>query len=285
MNICKMQWGGGSPTVSCEWSSTFLKGWNRQSDIWNPGRYLTHSSWLLTWMAQVALLRFQQKSVPFRLFWRQHVDLIRNITSTLGQADSEDDSPPKRPRRLPYLFLMSFFLTILTTMSAAPWYLAFTLTTPSDLVAIYNCGAIFAYVFGVPLLKERFRWDSSAAVIIAVVGVFVISYGNAQPADQAGEPGQGSNRLLGNVVVGVGAVLLGLYNVLYKKLVCPPRTTAPRNTLIFANTTLALLAAFTLGICWIPILILHVTGLETFQLPTGRAAGLLIASILSSDGI
>ena len=42
---------------------------------------------------------------------------------------------------------------------------------PSDLTAIYNCSAFFAYAFSVPLLKEPFRRDKTAAVLVAIAGV------------------------------------------------------------------------------------------------------------------
>ena len=47
------------------------------------------------------------------------------------------------------------FVTCALTFAGISWYIAVNLTTASDLTAIYNCSAFFAYVFSVPLLHEK----------------------------------------------------------------------------------------------------------------------------------
>ena len=83
--------------------------------------------------------------------------------------------------------------------------MAVDLTTASDLTAIYNCSAFFAYAFSIPILKDKLRFDKVFSVVIAVVGVFVVAYGDRKGDKKTadGTVGKGEdeaeNRLLGNV--------------------------------------------------------------------------------------
>lgn len=178
------------------------------------------------------------------------------------------------------------------------------------MTAIYNCSAFFAYAFSVPLLNEKLRWDKSLAVLLAIGGVLMIAYGDAPvsskpvpvpPSDTAavgaralgldpeksslaGAPSsEAENRLLGNLIIGIGSVLYGLYEVLYKRLACPPshagHTTTAKNGMVFATLVGSLIGLFTLSVLWIPLPLLHWSGLETFELPHGKAAALLLVSV------
>ena len=96
------------------------------------------------------------------------------------------------------------------------------------------------------------------------------------------EEKEASNRVAGNLIIGVGSVLYGFYEVLYKRLACPPEGTSPGRGMIFANTFGSLIGTFTLLVLWIPLPILHITGLEKFELPHGEAAWLLAISVLAN---
>lgn len=196
---------------------------------------------------------------------------------------------------------MTAFVTCALTVAGGSWYVAVNLTSPSDLTAIYNCSAFFAYAFSVPLLHEKLRWDKSFAVLVAIIGVLVVAYGDAKPTKHGGKSGgsvggspqnppteavddgkEAKNRLLGNIIIGIGSVLYGFYEVLYKKLACPPEGTSPGRGMIFANTFGSLIGTFTLTVLWIPLPILHYTGLEPFALPRGEAAWMLLISVLAN---
>jgi drug/metabolite transporter (DMT)-like permease len=179
---------------------------------------------------------------------------------------------------------MTAFVTTALTVAGGSWYVAVDMTSPSDLTAIYNCSAFFAYVFSVPLLREPLRVDKSIAVMIAIVGVMIIAYGDKEDVGgvDGGEKKEAKNRLAGNIVIGIGSVLYGFYEVLYKKLACPPEGTSPGRGMIFANTFGSLIGTFTLTVLWIPIPILHFMGWETFELPHGDAARYLVVSVLAN---
>jgi drug/metabolite transporter (DMT)-like permease len=198
-------------------------------------------------------------------------------------VETQELSVPRNQHSpLPYMIRMTVFITCALTVAGGSWYVAVDMTSPSDLTAIYNCSAFFAYVFSVPILKEKLRFDKSFAVVVAIVGVLIVSYAPAAEDDTTPDPGEPKNRLLGNLVIGVGSILYGFYEVLYKKLGCPPEGTSPGRGMIFANTMGSLIGSFTLLVLWIPLPILHVLGLETFEFPRGEAAWMLIISTLSN---
>jgi drug/metabolite transporter (DMT)-like permease len=204
----------------------------------------------------------------------------------------ELDIPRGLRSPIPYMLRMTAFVTTALTVAGGSWYVAVNLTSPSDLTAIYNCSAFFAYAFSVPLLKEKLRLDKAFAVGVAIVGVLIVAYGDAVPTKHGGKSGgsvggdpedkEASNRVAGNLIIGVGSVLYGFYEVLYKKLACPPEGTSPGRGMIFANTFGSLIGSFTLLVLWIPLPILHITGLEEFKLPRGEAAWMLAVSVLAN---
>jgi drug/metabolite transporter (DMT)-like permease len=227
--------------------------------------------------------------MPWETFWRRHVYLVR---STAQMVETQELSVPRSQRSpIPYMLRMTAFVTSALTIAGGSWYVAVNMTSPSDLTAIYNCSAFFAYAFSVPLLHEKLRLGKSFAVLIAIIGVLIVAYGDATPTKHGGKSGgsvgggeekEASNRVAGNLIIGVGSVLYGLYEVLYKKLACPPEGTSPGRGMIFANTFGSLIGSFTLLVLWIPLPILHITGLEIFELPRGEAAWLLAISVLAN---
>ncbi|PKY08899.1 hypothetical protein P168DRAFT_278440 [Aspergillus campestris IBT 28561] len=247
--------------------------------------YLTHGSWSLLWPFQLLILRLQNRKMTWDAFWRRHVFLLR----TTGQmVEAQDIHPTSRHSPIPYLLKMTVFVTSALTVAGGSWYVAVNMTTASDLTAIYNCSAFFAYAFSIPLLKDKLRADKVFAVGVAIVGVLVVAYGGhteskKTPDGTVGTPhDEARNRLLGNIIIGIGSVLYGLYEVLYKRYACPPEGISPGRSMIFANTFGSLIGCFTLSVLWIPLPILHVLGLETFRWPTGEAAWLLVISVIAN---
>jgi drug/metabolite transporter (DMT)-like permease len=190
--------------------------------------------------------------------------------------------PRSQSSPVSYMLRMTAFVTCALTVAGGSWYVAVDMTSPSDLTAIYNCSAFFAYAFSVPILKEKLRLDKSLAVLLAIIGVLIVSYAPSKADNEAPDPTEPKNRVLGNLVIGVGSVLYGFYEVLYKRLACPPEGTSPGRGMIFANTFGSLIGSFTLLVLWIPLPILHFLGLEKFELPTGEAAWMLLISVLAN---
>ena len=251
-------------------------GWNKAYCM----LYMTHGSWAMLWPLQLLILRLQKWNMPFKTFWRRHVYVLR---STAHMVRSQELDVPKQEMTtspLPYLIKTTAFVTTALTIAGLGWYLAVNMTTPSDLTAIYNCSAFFAYAFSVPLLKEKLRLDKSIAVGIAIVGVLVVAYGDSRPGEEGGSDKSAGTRFLGNLIIGAGSVLYGLYEVLYKRFACPPEGVSPGRGMIFANAFGSCIGAFTLTVLWLPLPVLHMLGWETFELPTGETALWLWLSVL-----
>lgn len=257
-------------------------------------RYLTHGSWSLLWPTQLLILRLQNWKQPWPAFWRRHVALLRQTGQMVEHQQLSLPPALQKKSPVPYFLRTTAFVTCALTVAGGSWYVAVNLTTASDLTAIYNCSAFFAYAFAIPMLHEKLRWNKVLAVLVAIVGVLVVAYGDKGTPKHGSKSGGGSggpnapvddeasNRAVGNIVIGVGSVLYGFYEVLYKRVACPPEGCSPGRGMIFANTFGSLIGCFTLLVLWIPIPILHVLGWETFELPRGEAAWLLLISVIAN---
>ncbi|KAL1844199.1 hypothetical protein VTJ49DRAFT_3855 [Mycothermus thermophilus] len=274
--------------------------------------YLTHGSWVFLWPTQFLVLRFlddrkrRRRSAGAGRSWRRFLDehwrTLRGIALAVETRDVRAAKVTSSQGGLleyghspwPYLAKITAVVTSALTVAGLSWYLAVSMTTPSDLTAIYNCSAFFAYAFSVPFLGERLRADKMLAVAVAIAGVLIVAYGDgggssseasssaarAEPGDGEPSPIDPARRFAGNIIIGVGSVLYGLYEVLYKRYACPPEGLDATRGVIFANTFGSLMGAFTLLVLWIPLPLLHVLGWETFEIPTGRTAWLLFISVI-----
>lgn len=241
--------------------------------------YFTHGSWIVLWPTMLLVLKAQKRDVSWSVFMKGHMQHLKT-TVTMIETQSLDvhrSGVWNRARPLHYIVRFTAIITSALTVAGLSWYVAVSLTTPSDLTAIYNCSAFFAYVFSVPLLKEPLRMDKSVAVLIAIAGVLVVAYGDTKSGDA-----EASNRFVGNVVIGVGSVLYGLYEVLYKRFGCPPDGTSPGRGVIFAITFGSLIGLFTLTVLWIPLPILHWLNIERFELPDKSTSVLVLCAVLSN---
>ena len=268
------------------------------TDMHSP-RYFTHGSWSILWFLQLAILRVQKWSTPWPVFWRRHVEQLRQTALMIQFNDVHAPAHASHINPWPYIMRTTAFVTSALTVAGGSWYVAVSMTTASDLTAIYNCSAFFAYAFSIPILKEKLRWNKMAAVGVAIVGVLVVAYGDSHPPKHGSKSGGGTggktghpeetkdsseveNRALGNLVIGVGSVLYGFYEVLYKKFMCPPEETSPGRSMIFANFVGTCIGLFTLTILWIPMPILNWLGWEIFEMPKGEASWMLAISTISN---
>lgn len=248
----------------------------------------------------LVFLRIKNWKKPWRIFWRRHVYILSSTAQMVESQHLHLNTRQSQKSALLYLLRITAFVTTALTIAGASWYVAVDLTSASDLTAIYNCSAFFAYAFSIPLLHDKFRFDKAFSVLVAIAGVMTIAYGDSgrRKQDAGGgksggavddgrnnrEESEARYRTLGNLIIGVGSVLYGLYEVLYKKLACPPEGTSAGRGMIFANAFGSMIGSFTLLVLWIPLPILHYTGLEPFELPQRKAASLLLLSVFSNVG-
>ncbi|KAI4114495.1 MAG: hypothetical protein LQ345_004727 [Seirophora villosa] len=244
--------------------------------------YLTHGSWSILWPAQLLILRLRSWKSPWGPFWRRHQHTVRTTAQMVVSQDLHLRSKEANKSPMGYMLRKTALVTTALTVAGASWYYAVGMTSPSDLTAIYNCSAFFAYAFSIPLLGDKLRFDKIFAVAVAIAGVMTIAYGDSKQAEKGGSAEEANNRTAGNIIIGVGSVLYGLYEVLYKKMACPPEGVSPSRGAIFANTFGSLIGCFTLLVLWLPVPILHFTGLEVFEWPPGKARWMLFISTFSN---
>lgn len=108
-------------------------------------------------------------------------------------------------------------------------------TRLSDVTAIWNTNAFFAYIITVRLFKLDWELRKLLAVLLATFGVLAVVYGDAQQseaplsdhrkaqeASDATDSGKPTAALLGDLLTLCASFGFGLYQVLYKRHVALP---------------------------------------------------------------
>ncbi|GBB91876.1 hypothetical protein RclHR1_01930018 [Rhizophagus clarus] len=168
-------------------------------------------------------------------------------------------------------FLFSFCLCIVGYI----WYIAVNLTTMAKLTAIYNTSCFWAYAFSIILLNESIKLEKVLATFLSIAGVVIMTYFTKEDKDN-GHLDNSMIILMGDLLACFGALMFGLYQVLYKKLGSPPIP-----SFLFANTITGLIGIHTFFILWIPIPLLHYTGIELFELPDAGTFGYILLIALA----
>ncbi|KAL8287320.1 hypothetical protein RQP46_003772 [Phenoliferia psychrophenolica] len=112
-------------------------------------------------------------------------------------------------------------LTLLIAFPALTWYAAVPLTSMTNITAIYNVFAFWAYLLAIRFLgEEPSRWKL-LSVLLAVCGVFTIAYGDSissspSEGDEGSDPIDTRGRLLGNLLALIGSISYAWYEVWYK---------------------------------------------------------------------
>ncbi|UZJ54098.1 hypothetical protein CBS101457_003418 [Exobasidium rhododendri] len=102
-------------------------------------------------------------------------------------------------------------LTIGLTIPALSWYSAVPLTTMADITTIYNTYAVWALVFSIWFLGEKWEMRKVCSVLLACSGVVLVAYGGAEHRRRPRQPDADANKPIievANTVVGmVGKVI------------------------------------------------------------------------------
>lgn len=250
--------------------------------------YLTHSALALPWFCHLGYSRFKERKLPYTKWVRSYNDQIREVASTI---DAYVYTGPKMVFKwkgqaagpLDYLASSMIPVTVALTISGGSWFVALAMTTPGDLTAIYNCSTFFAAAFAVPILKERLGWIAIAAIALSIAGTFVVAYGDTTAEHE--ESAIGTSRLFGNLVACIGAVGFGLYEVLFKKFACSSKPMEPSASLPLTFAASALTGIYTFATLWVGLIILHLTGVETFVWPSVKVGLWLVLAVLSGSSM
>ncbi|KAF8168120.1 hypothetical protein B0H34DRAFT_684272 [Crassisporium funariophilum] len=151
------------------------------------------------------------------------VSLFKGLTIALtNQLDPSQQSThfPKRK-----FLRLTLALTVGITCPALLWFAAISLASVSDVTAIWNTNAFFAYLISVKLFKLRWEPRRLLAVSLATLGVTIVVYGGSTSSAHdekdvvsttATFSFKPSAPLVGNLLTLVASFGYGLYQVLYK---------------------------------------------------------------------
>ncbi|KAG8891688.1 hypothetical protein FRC00_013282, partial [Tulasnella sp. 408] len=116
-------------------------------------------------------------------------------------------------------------LTLGVTCPAVLWYVSVVFAPISDVTALFNTNAFWAYVLSVILASSsrsriRWEWKKLAAVTAACGGVFAVVYGGAQSGDSEARysnTADARSTVFGDTLALTSSVCYALYQVLYKR--------------------------------------------------------------------
>lgn len=253
--------------------------------------YLTHSSFVVLLPMQLALAPIFSGYSAKKIMSLLRRDVIKQLRYYLGKHASE---PIPHGSLLRTLCMMLVVLTIALTVPSVSWFLAVPLTTMANITAIYNTFSLWALVLSVYFLQEDWSYLQAVAVLLGILGVTMSAYGSTTlPSVQAEASGRTfylSPALCGNALSLLGAISMAGYEVLYKRLTVIPHGTdgsfqplpsdetlddeasaETEEVLPFGVHAMAVMSDIGVATCllfWLPILVAHFTGFETFEIPT-----------------
>ncbi|KIP03972.1 hypothetical protein PHLGIDRAFT_94162 [Phlebiopsis gigantea 11061_1 CR5-6] len=270
--------------------------------------YIVHSAFAIIFPLHFFYLTITSSASPRSIYAGLHLALSEHISST------RFDRPLKFPT---WGFIrLSTILAVSVAIPGLLWFIAVTLAPLSDVTALWNTNAFFAYILTVKLFGLEWEARRLVAVVIATIGAAVIAYGGSSsptehesPETKAADSGA---PLVGDLLTLVASIVYGIYQVLYKmyaalpaqpdtafevaidpayepilsqsddaEAVVPdkPEMVYPPPFGLYANALTSGIGICTLLILWIPIPILHYLGLETFRLPPDMRTVLVLFGI------
>ncbi|KAI9280427.1 hypothetical protein BY458DRAFT_500660 [Sporodiniella umbellata] len=237
--------------------------------------YISHSCYIFMIPLQLLIEYTQLENKnnivnDIQLVLRSSQKKIEDSTNELKQQIQKGDERP-----VTFIVKTSLLLSVLLTLPAYIWYLSVNLISMTNLTAIYNTGCFFAYFFSVIMLHDRIIGKKVAAVVFCMFGVFFMAYWPGE--DQTLQSEKGASSWIGVFVSCTGAALYGFYEVYYKKYATPSKP-----TIFFANMITSTIGIVTFFILWIPIPILHWSGIETFVWPDSTTFFYILATAMMS---
>ncbi|WVF68554.1 hypothetical protein IAT40_003322 [Kwoniella sp. CBS 6097] len=188
--------------------------------------YLTHSTFALIFPLHLLLLKFLKPGIPtteylnsIRHTLAEQLAIIpssssysNGLSNGTGNGPSADKSGSATWREIiPGWSKKVTWLTLFLSIPAISWYIAMTLSPPVDITAIYATSSFATYGFSLILLGTPLSKVTVGSIGLAFAGVVVISLdgmGNGK--------GNIAGRVVGDGIMLFGAIVLGLYEVVYK---------------------------------------------------------------------
>ncbi|KZP31378.1 hypothetical protein FIBSPDRAFT_1037818 [Athelia psychrophila] len=273
--------------------------------------YVVHSSVAIIFPLHFLYLIVIEKHSP-----RGLIDGLRTaITAHMASSQLPARSSPFPTR--PFI-LLSVILTVTFALPGLLWFISITLAPVSDVTAIWNTNAFWAYILTVKVYNLKWEPRKLMAVLIATTGVMIVVYGGHTNASSDSTPlvPTAGSPITGDILTLTASVIFGAYQVMYHKHVA--LRTSPKSALddsydpipdedtvgedltvidrmvppspgLHANLLTSLIGFFTCILLWIPIPLLDYFNIEPFSLPTNAhtyftIAGIAFAGVLFNAG-
>ncbi|KAF7985362.1 hypothetical protein HWV62_6591 [Athelia sp. TMB] len=204
---------------------------------------------------------------------------------------------------------LGVILTIVYSAPALLWFIAVNFAPVSDVTAIWNANAFWAYIVTVKVYRLDWEPRRLAAVLLATAGVLIVVYGGNTASDLASAAPnlKVSSAVTGDLLTLAASIIYGVYQVMYKKHVT--LRAIPKSALddrydplpvdeasvvgedveadhavppppgLHANLLTSVIGFFTFALLWLPIPLLDYFNIEPFTLPPTVHTYLTIAGI------
>ncbi|EGO03048.1 hypothetical protein SERLA73DRAFT_176566 [Serpula lacrymans var. lacrymans S7.3] len=189
--------------------------------------YIVHSAFLLSFPIHYLYLLSATKYT--------HRALVSGLSTAISrQLSNKLDVPhTHQPSIFPTLrfVVLAIILTAGYSVPGLLWFAAISLAPVTDVTAIWNANAFFAYLLSVKLLNLKWDVRRLGAVFLATLGVLAVVYGGstssthdsvAEEASVQSPSQQPSSPFIGDMLTLVASFAYGLYQVLYKKFAALP---------------------------------------------------------------
>ncbi|KAG1749969.1 uncharacterized protein EDB91DRAFT_1327374 [Suillus paluster] len=140
--------------------------------------YIVHSSFIISFPLHLGYLLLTTHHSPRALLSGLSCAITAQLTSRKSE-DSRIDRSSQFP--LSRFLVMVLIMTAIYSIPALLWFIAVAYAPVTDVTAIWNANAFFAYVFSVKLLNLQWGFVRMCAVCLATVGVLTIVYGGSTP--------------------------------------------------------------------------------------------------------
>ncbi|EMD42088.1 hypothetical protein CERSUDRAFT_102465 [Gelatoporia subvermispora B] len=189
--------------------------------------YVVHSSFSI--MLPIHMLYLAISSNSIGSLWAGLIlALKRQLSSSSIPVHLERGLSDLPTRRFVAMILL---LTAGMTIPGLLWFLAVPLAPITDVTALWNTNAFFAYLFSVKLMHLTWEPRRLAAVLFATLGATIVVYGSgASDGEDTSANSKASLQglfslspaFLGDMLTLVASVVYGLYQVLYKLHIALP---------------------------------------------------------------
>ncbi|KAE9408109.1 hypothetical protein BT96DRAFT_1030180, partial [Gymnopus androsaceus JB14] len=262
--------------------------------------WIVHSSFVIALPCHLLYLAL---ATPYSLsaLWKGLV--LANVQHLNGTGtDVFSSRSPKIP--VTKITLLMLALTAAISLPAGLWFISIELASVTDVTAIWNTNAFFAYLLTVKIFGLKWETRKLAAVVLATLGVLAVVYGGStasSPSETAEEAASTQsfpklgNPLMGDLLTLIASVCYAGYQVFYKKYVAlasdpefdeyqplsasedrevhPPEGPEPGEAVypppfgLYSNFWSSAIGACTFFVLWFPIPILHLARSRAFCAP------------------